>query len=50
MTHADARRAVQVLQQYFLEQGISDAHNAALDMCAGEVPRKAAFTLDSFLE
>ena len=55
VTHTAARHAVQVLQQYFLKQGISNAHNTVLDMCADEVDRKAALqiretTLDSFFQ
>ena len=30
-TYAAARRSVQLLQQYFVEQGVSDAYHAAID-------------------
>ena len=39
-THAAARRSVH-LQQYFVEQGVSDAYHASIDMCADEVFRRA---------
>ena len=34
VTHVAAKDFVQILQQYFVEQGFNDAHHAALDMCA----------------
>ena len=53
VAHAAARRSVQLLQRYFIEQGVSDAYHAAIDMCADEVFRRAnakmrQTTLDSF--
>ena len=52
-THAAARHSVQLLQRYFFEQGINDAYDAAMDMCADEAYRRAnakmrQTTLDSF--
>ena len=37
ITHTTARHSVQVFEQYFVEQGFSGAHHAALDTCANEV-------------
>ena len=53
-THAAARRSVQLLQRYFVEQGVSDEYHAAIDMCADEVFRRAnakmkQTSLDSFM-
>ena len=31
ITHAAARRSIQLLQQYFVEHGLSDVNNDALD-------------------
>ena len=41
-THAAARRSIQVLQQYVIEQGFSEVHYTALDMCADRVLKYAA--------
>ena len=54
ITHAAARRSIQVLQQYFIEQGFNEAHYTALDVCADGVLKNAASktkqtTLDSFV-
>ena len=54
ISHVAAKRSIQVLQQYFVEQGFSDTLHASLDMCADEVFSNAASkmaqtTLDSFL-
>ena len=35
-----------MLQWCFLEQGVSDAHNAALDICTDEVDRKDALHVE----
>ena len=55
-THAAARYSIQLLQRYMylIEQGISDAYHAAIDMCVDEVFRRASSrmrqtTLDSFM-
>ena len=53
-THTASRRSVQLLQRYFVEQGVSDGHYAAIDMCADELFRRVnakmrQATLDSFL-
>ena len=40
--HVAAKRSIQVLQQYFVEQGFSDTLHASLDMCADEVFSNAA--------
>ena len=53
-THTASRRSVQLLQWYFVEQGISDGYYAAIDMCVDEEFRKAnakmrQATLDSFM-
>ena len=37
ITHQVARQCIQTLQRYFLEQGVSEVQNAALDICAEEV-------------
>ena len=42
ITHVAAMHSVELLQQCFVEQGLSNANNAALDMCAEEVFSKAA--------
>ena len=53
VTHTAARRAIQVLECYFTEQGFSESLNAALDICSDAVRRKASAstkqtTLDCF--
>ena len=42
VTHMAARQNIQVLQQYFIEQGFRDTQNADLDMCTDEVFAKAS--------
>ena len=37
VSHSEARHSAQLLQRYFVEQGFSEEHHTALDMCAGEV-------------
>ncbi|KAI6651119.1 Tigger transposable element-derived protein 6-like [Oopsacas minuta] len=54
ISNVAAKRSIQVLQQYFVEQGFSDTLHASLDMCADEVFSNAASkmaqtTLDPFL-
>ena len=54
VTHAAARRAVQLLERYFVEQGFSETLTTALDTCSDAVRRKASgnkkqITLDRFL-
>ena len=54
ITHVPARRSMQFLRQYFVEQGLSNANNAALDTCAESIFSKIASemrqtTLDSFM-
>ena len=54
VSHSEAKHSMQLLQRYFVEQGFSEEHHAALDMCAGEVFRQAASntrqsTLDRFI-
>ena len=52
ITHRVARQCVQTLQRYFLEQGVTDAVNSALDVCAEEVfdnlASKKQTTLEAF--
>ena len=33
LTHVAAWHSVQLLQQYFVAKGLSNAHHTALDMC-----------------
>ena len=40
-TYAAAKHSIQLLQQYFVEQGISDAYHAAIDMCEDKVFQRA---------
>ena len=42
VTHTAARRAIQVLERYFVEQGFSGTLTAALDTCSDAVRRKAS--------
>ena len=53
VTHAAARRSVQLLQRYFVEQGFGDDAHASLDACTDLVYSRARAsskqtTLDSF--
>ena len=47
VTHVVTRPSIQILQQYFIEQGFNDAHHAALNMCANEVFAKAASKMEN---
>ena len=54
VSHSEARHSTQLLQRYFVEQGFSEEHHAALDVCAGKIFCKAASvtrqsTLDRFI-
>ena len=55
VTHTAARRSVQLLQRYFVEQGFNDNAHASLDACTDLVYSRACAsskqtTLDSFLK
>ena len=54
IAHQVARQCIQTLQRYFLEQGVSEAQNTMLDVCAEEVfnevlSSKKQTTLDVYL-
>ena len=50
VTHVVTRPSIQILQQYLIEQGLSDAQHAALNMCTDRVFTKAASKMKTTLD